>query len=140
MSTRRQSICVHTVADDQEPASASTAVGTLGTALAFGDDPAAINRAVEQAAYFSLFSIPNPASPSAGIALIPFIPALAVGFSVHENMHRFEAKVPEPSPDCGFRSSQAIGTEQVASVSMQMTPMPNNFQPGEGRVPPPTIL
>lgn len=140
MSTRRQPIDVQTVTEEQEPASASTAVATLGTTLAFGDDPAAIDRAVEQAAYFSLFSIPNPASPSTGIALIPFIPALSVGFSVHENMHRFEANVPEPSPDCGFRGSQAIGTEQVASVRMQMTPMPNNFQPGEGRVPPPTIL
>jgi len=112
----------------------------VGTNLSPGDDPVVINRLVQQAAYFSLFSIPNPASPSTGIPLIPFIPQLAIGFTVHENLHRFEVKVRGPSPVCGFRISQAIGTEQAAAVNMQMTPVHNNYQAGEGRVPLPQIL
>jgi hypothetical protein len=108
--------------------------------LAAGDDPAVINRAVQKAAYFSLFSIPSPSSPTTGISLIPFIPASAIAFTVHEGQHRFEVDVREPSPLCGFRVRQAGSENQVAQVNMQMTPMPNNFQAGEGRVPPPTIL
>jgi hypothetical protein len=103
-------------------------------------NPAAVSRLVRQAAYFSLFSLPSPSSQSTGIPLIPWIPQLAIGFSVHEELHRFEVKESGPTAACGFRIEQEHGTQGVAQVSMQMTPMPNDFQAGPNRVPPPTIL
>lgn len=101
---------------------------------------AASDRALQQAAYFALFSLPNPASPTRPIPLLPFAPALAVGFSVHEGLHRFEIHGREPNPVCGFKISKAIGQDYVARVNMRMTPMPNNFQGAADRMPPPTLL
>jgi hypothetical protein len=102
-------------------------------------DPAAVNRLVQQAAYFSLFSLPSPTSQSTGVPLAPGIP-LPIAFEVHEGLHRFEVKESLPTAECGLRIEQAKGSRQVAKVDMQMTPMPSNYQPGPGRVPPPTIL
>ena len=99
-----------------------------------------LDRALPEAAYFSLFSLPDPASPTRPIPLVPFAPALAIGFSVHEGLHRFEIQGREPNPVCGFKVSKAIGHDFVARVDMQMTPMPNNFQGAADRVPPPTLL
>lgn len=96
--------------------------------------------AVQQAAYFALFSLPDPTSPTRPIPLIPFAPALAIGFSVHEGLHRFEIYGEEPNPVCGFRISKSISEHYVARVHMQMTPMPNNFEGAVNRVPPPTVL
>ncbi len=104
-------------------------------------DPAAVDRLVGQGAYFSLFSLPNPATPSTPVLLIPWVQLVAIAFSVHEDLHRFEVRELAPSPTCGLRSvQQAELARGVALVSMQMTPMPNYFQPGSGQVPPPTIL
>ncbi len=111
-----------------------------GTSLHPDDDPAEIDRGVRQAAYFSLFSTPNPASPPDPIPLIPAVPALSIAIAVHESLHRFEVNEPEPNAVCGFRVSKSISRVEVAKVHMQMTPMPNNFQAGPERVPPPTIL
>src|SRR5437763_1343588 len=88
-------------------------------------DPAALDRLVAAGACFSLFSLPNPASKSTGIPLISWLPPLAIGFQVSEDLHRFEVRELAPSPDCGLRVRQARGEGQVARVSMQMTPMPN---------------
>jgi hypothetical protein len=96
---------------------------------------------VQQAGYFSLFSTPNPASPSRGIPLIPFIgPALSTAFSVNEEMHRFEVHQALPSPVCGFHITQEVNTTPASRVQMQMTPMPNNFQAAYDRMPAPTLL
>ncbi len=103
-------------------------------------DPAALDRLVAAGACFSLFSLPNPASKSTGIPLISWLPPLAIGFQVSEDLHRFEVRELAPSPVCGLRVRQARGEEQVARVSMQMTPMPNYFQAAPDRVPPPTLL
>src|SRR5262245_11249776 len=102
-------------------------------------DPAAVNRLVQQGAYFSLFSLPSPSSQSTGVPLAAGLP-LPIAFEVHEGLHRFEVKESLPTAECGLRIEQAKGSNQVAKVNMQMTPMPNNYQPGPNRVPPPTIL
>ena len=96
--------------------------------------------AVQQAAYLALFSLPNPASPTRPIPLVPFAPALAIGFSVNEGLHRFEVYGEEPNLVCGFKISKSIGRQYVARVKMQMTPMPNDFEGAPDRVPPPTVL
>jgi len=101
---------------------------------------AQLDRTMLRAAYFTLFSLPNPSSPTRPIPLLPFAPALAVGFSVHEGLHRFEIHGREPNAACGFKVGKAIGNDYVARVDMQMTPMPNNFQAAADRVPPPTLL
>src|SRR5215831_16103183 len=83
----------------------------------------AIEQLVSQAAFFSLFSIPDPASPSRGISLVPFIPQLSTGFIVSEDLHRFEVGMAEVSPLCGFSVKEVMGREHVARVQMQMTLM-----------------
>jgi hypothetical protein len=138
--TRKQQTKTLNSVEKQGTVPASIPPRPQGMTSALGEDPAMIDRLVQQAAYFSLFSIPNPASPSAGIPLIPSIPVVAIGFLVREGLHRFEVRESGPMSVCGFRINQAISSDQVAQVSMQMTPMPNNFQAGEGRVPPPTVL
>jgi hypothetical protein len=95
---------------------------------------------VRQASYISLFSIPDPSSPSTAIPLIPGIQALAAGFTVNEGLHRFEVSEPEPNAVCGFRVRTSISKEYVARVHLKMIPMPNNFEAAADRVPPPTIL
>lgn len=102
--------------------------------------PAETEALVKSGAYFSLFSLPNPASPSTGVSLTPFTPALFVAFTVSEALHRFEVEEIPPEAQCGFRIRQAYGSADVARVNMRMTPMPNNFQPGPGRIPWPTVL
>jgi len=113
----------------------------LGAVVLPDDDAAAIDRLVQQAAYFSLFSTPNPETPTRGIPLIPFVgQALSIAFSVNEEMHRFEVHQSLPSPVCGLHITQEVGTQPASKVQMQMTPMPNNFQAADDRVPPPTLL
>src|SRR5262245_9517600 len=126
--------------DGRGAANSLAAAELFGTSLHPGDDAAAIDRGVRQAAYFSLFSIPNPASPPDPIPLIPVVPELSIAIGVHESLHRFEVNEPEPNGVCGFRVGKAISRLEVAKVHMQMTPMPNNFQAASERVPPPTIL
>lgn len=127
-------------AEKNDISTAFADLGLDGTVVHPDDDPEAINRVVQQAAYFSLFSIPNPSSPSAAIPLVPLTTALAIGFTVHEGLHRFEVREPKPNAACGFRVSKAISKDYVASVHLRMIPMPNNFEAAADRLPPPTIL
>jgi hypothetical protein len=137
---RRENAGVENGTETQGSTASLAALGLTGRTVHSADERAVIDQAVQQAAYFALFSLPNPASPPEPIPLVSFIPALAIGFTVDEGLHRFEVDEPEPSPDCGFRVRKAISDEDVARVHMQMTPMPNNFQAAADRVPPPTIL
>lgn len=109
--------------------------GTIGPASA-----EASTTLEDQGAFFSLFSLPNPASPSTGNPLIPLVPPLAISFNVTEELHRFEVEESPPTASCGLRIRQDYEPTGVAKVHMRMTPMPNNYQPGAGRVPWPTVL
>lgn len=91
-------------------------------------------------AYFCLFSLPSPSSPTTGIPLTPFTPPLFAAFAVNEGLHRFEVDETPPGPDCGLRIEQRYDPAVVARVAMRMTPTINPYQPGPGRDPWPTVL
>lgn len=123
---------------------ASSAASTVTAYLPEGTAPRATPEAVaalaRRSAWFSLFSLPNAASPSTGVPLTPFTSPLFIAFQVSEALHRFEVQELPPSAECGLRLRQAYGADDVARVEMQMTPMPNNFQAGAGRTPWSTVL
>lgn len=121
-------------------ASAGDAASRLGVGASAVATPAAAQALRRRGAYFCLFSLPSPTSPTTGIRLTPFTPPLFVGFAVNEGLHRFEVDELPPHADCGLRIEQRYSPDVVARVSMRMTPMPNNYQPGAGRVPWTTVL
>jgi hypothetical protein len=95
---------------------------------------------IKKAAYFSIFSVPEPEQLSQGVPLIPFIPASIYQISIIESPRRHHIEVPRPTADCGFRA-RMIGSEQrIARQKLTLAIMPNNYEPGLGRIPPPTLL
>jgi hypothetical protein len=100
-----------------------------------------VQRLLEQASYFVIFTVPDPQSQSTPIALIPFLPALTTyQIDITEAPRRFQATVAPPTAECGFRTSKQIGRRQIATQHLTMSVTPNNYQSGPGRTPPPTIL
>lgn len=116
----------------------------LGLAPSAAIDRAATAALVKAGAYFSLFSVPNPASPNQPVPLIPQLGTetpLWIAFRVSEALHRFDVKQFPPSPSCGLRLQQAYSSEStVARVEMEMVPMPNYFETAPDRTPAPTVL
>jgi hypothetical protein len=104
-----------------------------------------ITRLLKQAAYLPLFSMPNPADPDVPISVWPFslVPALRnlvlLGVYVNEAPHRFDVTVEEPTPTRGLAVQHSVG-EQVANIHVHFAIMPESFEAGPGRVPPPTLL
>lgn len=95
---------------------------------------------IKRAAYFSIFSVPDPEQLSQGVPLIPFIPASIYQISIIESPRRHFIEVPPPTAECGFRV-RMIGSEQrIAKQRLRLAMMPNNYEAGFGRVPPPTLL
>jgi hypothetical protein len=94
---------------------------------------------LKQAAYFSIFSIANPASPNRPILLWPGLSFLITAVEVNEQLHRFEATVEPPLHARGLRAVDRVG-EPVASVHIRWTPIPENFEAAPERVPPTTVL
>jgi hypothetical protein len=124
--------------DDRRPSTVAAArLGVGAAAVPSAADAAALRR---RGAFFSLFSLPSPSSPTTGVTLTPFTPQLFSGFAVNEGLHRFEVAELPPHPDCGLRVEQRYDPEVVARVAMRMTPMPNNYQPGLDRLAWPTVL
>lgn len=98
-----------------------------------------VHRLLRQAAYFSIFSVPNPASPNQPVLLTPLFPFGMIAVEVNEDLHRFEIEVHGPSRGRGVTAANRVG-EPVAGVHIRWTPMPDDFEAGPGRVPPPTLL
>lgn len=94
---------------------------------------------LRKAAYFSIFSVPDPEQLSQGVPLIPF-GNLLYKISIIESPRRHQITVGPPSPSCGFLTKM-IGSEQrIARQKLTLEVMPNNFEAGLGRTPPPTLL
>ena len=92
-----------------------------------------------KAAYFSIFSVPDPEQLSEGVPLFPF-GNLLYKISIVESPRRHQIAVGPPSPSHGFRT-RMIGSEQrIARQKLTLEVMPNNFEAGLGRRPPPTLL
>jgi hypothetical protein len=96
-------------------------------------------RILKKAAYFSIFSVPDPEQLSRGIPLIPF-GNLIYKIDITESPRRHQIAVASPSPDCGFRTEMIGSDERIARQHLILEMMPNNFEAGFGRKPPPTLL
>ncbi|MBM3735316.1 MAG: hypothetical protein FJW39_05955 [Acidobacteria bacterium] len=89
---------------------------------------AQIHALLKKAAYFSLYSMPNPANPN--VPRISLNPPGIVQVAVNEQLHRFPIDL-------------AAGTqvgEPIATVAMKWTPTPENFVPIPDVMPPLTAL
>jgi hypothetical protein len=95
---------------------------------------------LQKAAYFSIFSVPDPNQLSEGIPLIPFIPTSIYKIRITEAPHRHQLSITPPTADCGFRSHAIGSNQQIARQQLLLEVMPNNFEAGFGRTPPPTLL
>jgi hypothetical protein len=94
---------------------------------------------LKKAAYFSIFSVPDPEQLSRGIPLIPF-GNLIYKIDITESPRRHQIAVASSSPDCGFRTKMIGSDERIARQHLILEMMPNNFEAGFGRKPPPTLL
>ena len=95
---------------------------------------------LNKASYIVIFSVPEPGNPPIGHPLIPFISQIIHSITVIEAPRRFQLSVTPPTAECGFRTRKTISQEQVAKMHFTLDVIPNNWEPGIGRIPPPTIL
>lgn len=117
---------------------APTAAFPLPPTFPPGVDPAtyeigAVNALIKQAAYLSIFTVPDPSRPN--------IPVLSprgemIGVQVNEELHRFEIR-PEPPDRYGLRVDNLVG-EPVANVHIRWMTCPDDFEAAPGKEPPPT--
>jgi hypothetical protein len=94
-----------------------------------------VHDVISRAAYFSIFSVPEPDQLSVGVPLLPFVPALLYKIKITESPRRHQVQVPAPSPICGFQSIENGSNRRMARQSLLLEMMPNNFQPALGRTP-----
>jgi hypothetical protein len=93
---------------------------------------------LKRAAYFSIFSIANPARPNTPIPS-PRNPGALIGVEVNEDLHRFAVCGREPSRAVGLQAVNRVG-EPVARVHIRWMVIPDDFEAAPGREPPPTEL
>jgi hypothetical protein len=120
--------------------------------LPAGADPltwrlAAVERGM-RSAYFSLFSVPNPAVPDIPVAAqlpfpwsllqrLPFFPELLSAVEVHEAPLRFQTTVDAAA--CQLLATNAVG-QPIATVNIRWTPIPWDYPANPYTNPPQTIL
>ena len=101
-------------------------------------------RVLRKAAYFLVASQPDPGDLPTSELLIPFIPLGIIGIDIREAPRRLQIAFGPPSPVCGFMTNKVVSEKQIANIRLQLTMIPNNFQPnfieGPGQNPPPTLL
>ena len=97
-----------------------------------------VTHLLRQAAYFSLFSMPNPTQPNKPIVK----PGVGmIGVEVHEDLHRFNVQVEQPTahPRQGIRAINQVG-QPVAQVHIDWRPIPDDYVASPDKEPPPTPL
>jgi hypothetical protein len=100
--------------------------------------PAGVDTLLRRAAYLPLFSVHSPAVKNVPIPS-PSDPAALVGMKVFEEMHRFAARVGDPSRARGLQASNRVG-EPVADIDIDWRVVPDDFVAAPDRLPPPTAL
>jgi hypothetical protein len=96
----------------------------------------AVNALIKQAAYLTIFTVPNAARPNQAI----FSPqGQIIGVEVNEELHRFEIRPALPDQNTGLRFQNVVG-EPIANVHIRWMPCPDDFEAGPGLTPPPTPL
>jgi len=105
---------------------------------------------LNQAAYFSLFSLPNPNQanqatparlpfPLSLVKLVPFVSDLLLAsVSVHEASRRFSVRMIDRGKD-GLAAINRMG-EEMATVHIEWHPIPWNYAATSAQAPPQTIL
>ncbi len=97
-------------------------------------------RVLKQAAYFVVFSVPDPQSLSKGVPLVPFLPATVYKIEITEAPRRLKLTASPPGAECGLLTAKEVSQRQVAKQHLVMEVSPDDFQGGPGRTPPPTLL
>lgn len=90
---------------------------------------------IRRAAYFSIFSVPDPAQLSTGVPLVPFIPQILHRIDITESPRRHQLVVTPPNAQCGFRTNKQGSSRPIAYQHLVLDMMPNNFQAALGREP-----
>ena len=101
---------------------------------------AEVTELLRKAAYFSLFSVHDPAAPNQ-VLTVPGHPNALAGIKVNENTHRFDVRVLEPGwgGKGGLLAANRVG-QLAAHVHIDWLVVPEGFYAAPGRVPPPTPL
>ncbi|HKH50099.1 MAG TPA: hypothetical protein VKM72_36065 [Thermoanaerobaculia bacterium] len=122
------------------PRAAAMGTGARGTPpLSVNDQIDEVTRLLEAAAYFPIFNVHNPSIPNQTVPLLPVLgEQLFLAINVNESLHRFEV-VTHVGPQ-GMTASNRMSREPIAEVHIRWTTMPDDFAPGPGLLPPPTIL
>jgi hypothetical protein len=90
------------------------------------------------AAYFPLFSVPNPATATVPLVL-PGTGGLLVGMEVHESLHRFAMQTSLTANEASIAAHNRIGSA-VAAIRIDWRVIPDDFVAAPGVFPPPTPL
>jgi hypothetical protein len=99
-----------------------------------------VTELLRKAAYFSLFSVHDPAAPNQ-VLTMPGHPNALAGIKVNENTHRFDVRVVEPGwgGKGGLLAANRVG-QLAAHVHIDWLVIPEGFYAAPDRVPPPTPL
>lgn len=108
-----------------------------GSVSGRNDTGGPISSVLKRAAYFLLFSVPNPETRNVPI-LSTGDPSRLIGMKVFEQLHRFEIQE-RLSSGAGLRAVNLIG-EPAANISIDWRVIPEDFVAAPDRLPPPTNL
>lgn len=97
--------------------------------------PEVLQRIVDQAAYFNVFSLPDKKITDVLIEN----QGETIGFRVHEQLHRFAVDVERPTADGGLKASNWVG-EVYGKFKHRWLLAPDDFVAAPDREPPPTAL
>jgi hypothetical protein len=97
-----------------------------------------VSHLLKQAAYFSLFSVHNPAIPNEPLPM-PGNPGQLIGMRVNEQLHRFDITIEPPTAEIGLRATKLVA-QSVARVHIRWLVIPDEFYAAPTREPPPTPL
>lgn len=100
--------------------------------------PEVLQRLVDQAASFNVFSSPCADAARAAIRLRG-VNGDVIGFRVNEDLHRFSVSVQPPTAADGLKAANAVG-EKYGTFSHRWMLAPDDFVASPGLEPPPTLL
>jgi len=126
--TKAAYICVYSRSDGNRPNTPiMAATGPLGELL------------LRSGAMPMLGAIGRLVGLEAVAPVLKMMPLGMIGVEVNEQLHRFDVRGTVPDERRGVRASNTVG-EPVGTLTMKWLIAPDDFEPGPGRVPPPTFL
>ena len=93
---------------------------------------------LQAAAYFPLFSVPNPSTPTVPL-MAPGGGGQLVGMKVHESLHRFAMQTLVSADGTSLAAHNRVGPT-VAAIRIDWRVVPDDFVAAPGVLPPPTPL